>query len=145
MDRVCHIALNRKLLHICNAKAHYNENYNRNSESGVNVQATLKQNWTMHHCDNWRIKNQLDATYYFIVRLIGSTCFGHYYAHHQELAIMMLITTLVILFLVCCMLEVTCIPDTTPAWLYLTSNIQQTKNETTDMVMNIIIASSWWW
>jgi len=26
------------------------------------------------------MKNQLDATYYFIVLLIGSTCFGHYYA-----------------------------------------------------------------
>jgi len=26
----------------------------------------------------WRIQNQLDATYYFIVLLIGSTCFGHY-------------------------------------------------------------------
>ena len=49
--------------------------------------------WTMHHCDNWRIKNQIDATYYFIVLLIGWTCFGHYYAHHQELATMMLITT----------------------------------------------------
>jgi len=32
------------------------------------------------------MKNQLDATYYFIVLLIGSTCFGHYYAHHQKLA-----------------------------------------------------------
>ena len=39
--------------------------------------------WTVHHCDNRRIKNQLDATYYFIVLLIGSTCFGHYYAHHH--------------------------------------------------------------
>ena len=39
-------------------------------------------------------KNQLDATYYFIVLLLGSTCFGHYYAHHQELATVMLITTL---------------------------------------------------
>ena len=28
--------------------------------------------------------------------LIGSTCFGHYYAHHQELASLMLITTLVV-------------------------------------------------
>jgi len=54
---------------------------------------------------NWRIKNQLDATYYFIVLLIGSTCFGHYYAHHQELATVMLITTLVVSFLVCCRLE----------------------------------------
>ena len=45
---------------------------------------------TVHHCDNWRIKTQLDATCYFIVRLIGSTCFEHYYAHHQELATMCL-------------------------------------------------------
>jgi len=43
--------------------------------------------WTVHHCDNWRIKNQTDATYYFIVLLIGSTCFGHYYVHHQELVL----------------------------------------------------------
>jgi hypothetical protein len=47
---------------------------------------------------NWRIKNQLDATYYFIVLLIASTCFGHYYVHHQELATIMLITTLVVSF-----------------------------------------------
>jgi len=43
-------------------------------------------------------KNQLDVTYYFIVLLIGSTCFGHYYVHHQELPTIMLITTLVVLF-----------------------------------------------
>ena len=43
-------------------------------------------------------KSQLDATYYVIVHLIGSTCFGHYYAHHQELATIMLITTLVVSF-----------------------------------------------
>jgi len=30
-------------------------------------------------------KKQLYATYYFIVLLIGLTCFEHYYAHHQEL------------------------------------------------------------
>ena len=53
-------------------------------------------------------KNAIDATYYFIALLIGSTCFGHYYAHHQELATLMFITTLVISFLVCCMLEVRC-------------------------------------
>jgi len=29
---------------------------------------------------------------------MGSTCFGHYYAHHQDLVTMMLITTLVVLF-----------------------------------------------
>jgi len=53
-------------------------------------------------------KNQLDATCYFIVLLIGLICFGHYYVHHQELATMMLITTLVVSFLVCCTLEVSC-------------------------------------
>jgi len=42
-------------------------------------------------------KNQLDATYYFIVLLIGLTGFGDYYAYHQ-LRIIMLITTLVVLF-----------------------------------------------
>jgi len=52
------------------------------------------------------LKNQLDVTYYFIVLLIGSTCFEHYYAHHQELATMMLITILVGSFLVCYMLVV---------------------------------------
>jgi len=59
-------------------------------------------------CDKWRIKNQLDATCYFIALLIGSTCFEHYHAHHQELATMMFITTLVASFLVCCTLEVRC-------------------------------------
>jgi len=39
-------------------------------------------------------KNQLDATNYYIVLLVGSTCFGQYYAHHQELVTMMLITTI---------------------------------------------------
>ena len=43
-------------------------------------------------------KDQLDATYYFIVLLIGSTCFGHYFAHHQEPTTIMLIITLVVWF-----------------------------------------------
>jgi len=28
---------------------------------------------------------QLDATYYFIMLMLGSICFGHHYAYHQEL------------------------------------------------------------
>jgi hypothetical protein len=51
--------------------------------------------------------NKINATYYFILLLIGSTCFGHYHAHHQELVTIMLITTLVS-FLVRCVLEVRC-------------------------------------
>ena len=31
------------------------------------------------------ITEELDATYYFIMLMLGSTCFGHHYAHHQEL------------------------------------------------------------
>jgi len=41
--------------------------------------------------------NQLDVTC-FIVFLMGSTCFEHYYAHHQVPATTMLITTLVVSF-----------------------------------------------
>ena len=53
---------------------------------------------TVHHCDNCGIRNQLDATYYFIVLLTGSTCFGHCCAHHQELTTVMLTTALVVSF-----------------------------------------------
>jgi len=88
----------------------------------------------------------------------GSTCFGHYFAHHQELTTVMLITTLVVSFLVCCMLEVrcgfagvvtglqakalACSPDTIPAYPHLTSNLQQPKKETTNVVINITVVSS---
>ena len=68
----------------------------------------------------------------------------------------MLITRLVVSFLVCCRLEVrcglagvvsglqavTCRPDTTPAYPHLTSNLQQTKNETTNVVIKIVVVSS---
>jgi len=57
-------------------------------------------------CKSQEDRNELDATYYFIVLLIGSTCFWHYYVHHQELATKMFITTLVVSFLGCCRLEV---------------------------------------
>ena len=42
-------------------------------------------------------KNQLDATYCFIILMIGSTFFRHCYAHHQELMTTVLITTRVVL------------------------------------------------
>ena len=53
-------------------------------------------------------KNQLVATYCFIILMIGSTCFGHCYAHHQELTTTVMITTLTVLFLGYCWLEVKC-------------------------------------
>ena len=33
--------------------------------------------WTVHHCNSWRMKNQLDVTCYFISLIMRSTCFGH--------------------------------------------------------------------
>ena len=33
--------------------------------------------WTVHHCNSWRMKNQLDVTCYFISVIMCSTCFGH--------------------------------------------------------------------
>jgi len=35
-----------------------------------------------------------------------------------------------------------CSPDTTPTCLHLTSNLQQTKKEMTNEVINIIVVSS---
>jgi len=57
-------------------------------------------------CGNELKNKKTTRCHLFYLLLIGSTCFGHYYAHHQELATVMLITTLVLSFLVCCMLEV---------------------------------------
>jgi len=39
-------------------------------------------------------------------------------------------------------LALACSPDTTPAYLHLTSNLQQTKNEMTSVLISIIVASS---
>ena len=33
--------------------------------------------WTVHHCNSWRMKDQLNVTWYFISILMCSTCFGH--------------------------------------------------------------------
>jgi len=63
--------------------------FNETSNFSTYFRKTLKYQISLQN------KNQLDATYYFIVLLIDSTCFWHYYAHHQELATIMLITTLV--------------------------------------------------
>ena len=33
--------------------------------------------WTVHHCNSWGMKNQLDVTCYFIPIIMRSTYFGH--------------------------------------------------------------------
>jgi len=91
------------------------------------------------------IKNQIDVTCYFILLLIGSTFFGHYCAYHQELATLMLITTLVVSFckdggvnvnLNLCFLVVHVRCDV------LCHFVVAVQNETTNVVINIIVKSS---
>jgi len=74
----------------------------------INANVISMQNFRTFNIVVLKNKNQLDVTYYFIVLLKGSTCFGHYYVHHQELTTVMLRTTLVVSFLVFCRLEVRC-------------------------------------
>jgi len=84
------------LCHCCNNKSHTFNSGTDKESSIINAYLQLTN------------KNQLDATYYFILLLIASICYGHYYAHHQELVTMMLITTLGVSFLVCYMLDIMC-------------------------------------
>ena len=66
--------------------------------------------WTMHHCNSWRIKDQLDVTCYFISLLMYST------QHVSDINISIIrglrlccwITTSVVLFSVRCVLEIWC-------------------------------------
>ena len=43
----------------------------------VNILRQSNVYWTVHHCNSWRMKDQLDVTCYFISLLRCSTCFGH--------------------------------------------------------------------
>jgi len=63
--------------------------FTKYSPKSKHLQATYVY-WTVQHGDSWRIKDQLDVTYYFISLLMCSTCFGHLYIHHEELATMLL-------------------------------------------------------
>ena len=48
-----------------------------NASKYLQLQSEPYVYWTVHHCDSWRIKDQLDVTCYFILLLMHSTCFGH--------------------------------------------------------------------
>ena len=67
--------------------------------------------WQPYNSNEFSIlknKNQLEATYFFIILMISSKCFGHYYAHPQKLTTIVLIITWAVRFLGCCWLEVWC-------------------------------------
>jgi len=135
---------------MCDAWTWTSVNRRASKNYGCSKEGKFDVYWTVYDCDNWRIKNQLDATYYFIVLLIESTCFGHYYAHHQELATMMLITTLAVSFLVCCSLHSGHYSSLTAPNLQHTAN--QERNDQCGnhqhscklLMMGIVIPETYW-
>ena len=108
---------------------------------------------TVHHSDSWRIKDQLDATCYFIS--FHFLCAKHVsdinIAIIRSLRLFCWITTLVVLFLVRCVLEFqcgwvgvvsvlqaeasACNTDTTPTQPHRNSNTHRTKNNKTNVVI----------
>jgi len=77
----------------------------------------------LHSHTKPQLKNKihLDATHYFIMLMLVSTCFRHHYAYHQEL---------------------TKFPDTHTTRLHLISIQQQFENQTASVVTNAIVVSS---
>ena len=47
------------------------------SWNNPNITSSSNVYWTMHHCNGWRMKDQLDVTCYLISLLMCSACFGH--------------------------------------------------------------------
>ena len=110
------------------------------------------------------MKNQLDATEWFIALIICPTCFGHFYVHHQELETICLL----LLPMVCDSLVAGCRrscaeqPAMCPGWgMLLEQNsstrtyspllctwLQQPANKATHAIggnNTHIVSSSWWW
>jgi len=70
LDRVCHIVLNWKLLHIVHAKLCLTEHYHINSKNGVNFQVTLKWN----HAKRNHIKRDLCVMRFVFIIFCVSLC-----------------------------------------------------------------------
>jgi len=86
--------------------------------------------WTVHHCNSWRIKDQLDITCYFIsllnmFRILISPSSGAW-----DCAVELLHRS-------CCRLKQAsaCNRDTTQTQPHQISNTQRTENKTTDVVI----------
>ena len=84
-------------------------------------------------CCNLKNKKKLDATYGFIILMIGSTCFGYSYAHHQELTTIVLITTLAFRF---------CLQPGHLSGLPAPNFQQQPKNRKANVVISTRVVSS---
>jgi len=60
------------------------------------IQGTVMAAWAHSgQTVNQQLKNtiQIDVTFYFIILMLGSTCFRNHYACHQELTTIELVTT----------------------------------------------------
>ena len=123
--------------------------------------------WTVHHCDCWRINDQLDVTILFHF-LCAQHVSGINIPIIRSLRLFCWITTLVVLFLVRCVLEFrcgwvgvvsvlqasACNTDTTPTQRHRNSNTHRTKNNTTNVViqqnsrkllmMDILMYETYW-
>jgi len=135
--------------------------------NGVNIILNSYVYWTVHHCDSWRIKDQLDVTILF-----HFLCAQHVSDINisiiRSLRLFCWITTLVVLLLVRCVLEFrcgwvgvvsvlqaeACNTDTTPAQPHRNSSTHWTKNNTTNVViaqnsrkflmMDILMSETFW-
>jgi len=120
--------------------------------------------WTVHHCDSWRIRNQLDITCYYVL-------FHFFYAQHvsdintsiiRSLRLFYFITTLVVCscFDVCWSFVVAglgwypcsrlkqasaCYTDTTTTQPHRNSNTHRNKDTRPMWWFNRKVADSWWW
>ena len=88
-------------------------------------------------------KIQLNATYYFIMLMLGSTCFGHHYAHHQEFTTIALVTTYAVWFSSFqTQGYLTAFgPETHTSCLHLTPNQHQLEKQKAYVVTNAIVVS----
>ena len=102
--------------------------------------------WTVHHCDSWRIKDQLDVTCYFISLFCAEHISDINISIIRRLRLFCWITTLVVLFLVRCFGVLVWLgwngirasaynTDTTPTRPHRNCNTHRTKNKTTNVVI----------
>ena len=105
--------------------------------------------WTVHHCDSWKIKDQLMSLAILFHFLCAQHVSGINISIIRSLRLFCWIATLVVLFLVRCVLEFRCgwvgvVPvlqasacntDTTPTQPHRNSNTHRNKNNTTKVVI----------
>ena len=122
------------------------------------LQVPSKSDKSLNVYDNWRIKDQLNDSCYFISLLMCSTCFGHNISIIRSLRLFCWINSLVVLFLVRCVLEFrcgwvgvvsvlqaeACNTDTTPTQPHNTTNVVIQQNSRKLLMMDILMSETCW-